>query len=264
MAADGMWGTQRQESGCSIRTCGWRGDISVYSQCRSGEQRGDVTFGDRRGGGARWRGGAQHRAVGCFGYAYLGSKTMSAGKHNLRVVFETGGISLDWFMLAKDGDTTNGVKASDVVLARAATDGMLIAPIVGYEHHEDTAFPANSPVELGVPDMSDANAHAYTEYQLTNWYGVPLYQDFDRRSSRYWDIMVDQLLASRAQVPFIHCRETADYTNDLQDRAYAPGGGWYEGRWMKKLSEAAARSPQAAGALKVGMFWESGGIATGF
>ena len=33
-----------------------------------------------------------------FGYAYLGSKTMSAGKHNLRVVFETGGISLDWFM----------------------------------------------------------------------------------------------------------------------------------------------------------------------
>src|ERR1039457_1248324 len=30
-----------------------------------------------------------------FGYAYLGSKTMSAGKHNLRVVFETGGISLD-------------------------------------------------------------------------------------------------------------------------------------------------------------------------
>ena len=199
-----------------------------------------------------------------FGYAYLGSKTMSAGKHNLRVVFETGGISLDWFMLAKDGDTTNGVKASDVVLARAATDGMLIAPIVGYEHHEDTAFPASSAVELGVPDMSDANGHAYTEYQLTNWYGVPLYQDFDRRSSRYWDIMVDQLLASRAQVPFIHCRETADYTNDLQDRAYAPGGGWYEGRWMKKLSEAAARSPQAAGALKVGMFWESGGIATGF
>jgi hypothetical protein len=44
---------------------------------------------------------------------------------------------------------------------------------VGYEHHEDTAFPASSAVELGVPDMSDANGHAYTEYQLTNWYGNP-------------------------------------------------------------------------------------------
>jgi autotransporter-associated beta strand protein len=199
-----------------------------------------------------------------FGYAYLGSKTLGAGKHNLRVVFETGGISLDWFMLAKDSDPTNGVKASDVVLARASTDGMLIAPVVGYEHHEDTAYPAGSAVELGIPDLTDVNGQAYTEYQLTNWYGVPMYQDFDRRSSRYWDIMVDQLLASRAQVPLIHCRETADYTNDLQDRAYSPGGGWYEGRWLKKLSEAAVRSPQAASALKLGMFWESGGIASGF
>jgi hypothetical protein len=195
---------------------------------------------------------------------HLGSSQVSQGYHDLRVVFETSGVSLDWFMLCQDNDTTNGVKDSDVAMVRPPTDGMLIAPIVGYEHHEDTSFPASSPVQLGVPDLNDANANPFTEYQFTNWYGVPMYCDFDRRSDRYWDILVDQLLASRAQVPYIHCRETADFTNNLQDRAYTPGGGWYEGRWLEKFSEAVARNPQAASTLKIGMFWESGGIASGY
>ncbi len=199
-----------------------------------------------------------------FSYVPLGSTQVPQGYHNLRVVFETAGVSLDWFMLCNDNDTTNGVKNSDITMVRPPTDGLLIAPIVGYEHHEDTAFPASSPVQLGLPDLTDVNGHPFTEYQLTNWYGVPMYRDFDRRSDRYWDILVDQLLASRAQVPFIHCRETADFTNALQDRAYSPGGGWYEGRWLQKFSEAVSRNPQAVTSLKIGMFWESGGIASGF
>src|ERR1035438_9395339 len=44
---------------------GW-GDISVYGECRNGEQWGNIAFGDRRDGGAKWRDGAQHRAAGSF------------------------------------------------------------------------------------------------------------------------------------------------------------------------------------------------------
>ncbi|HWX21681.1 MAG TPA: DUF5010 domain-containing protein [Candidatus Binatia bacterium] len=199
-----------------------------------------------------------------FTNVHCGSTNVSQGYHDLKVVFESSGLSLDWFMLAKDTDTTNGVKLTDITMVRPPTNGMLIAPIIGFEHHEATSYPASSAQQLGIPDIPDINGHQFSEYQLTNWYGVPMYRDFDRRSDRYWDVLVEQLLASRAQVPFLHCRETADFNNSLQTRAYAPGGGWYEGRWLEKFSEAVARNPQAVSSLKMGMFWESGGIALGF
>src|SRR5690242_18430362 len=97
-----------------------------------------------------------------FDYVHLGSVQVSQGHHTLRVVFETAGVSLDWFMLHKDDDTTNGVKDSDIEMVRPPTDGMLIAPIVGYELHEDTSYPASSPVQLGVPDLTDVNGNPYT------------------------------------------------------------------------------------------------------
>jgi len=196
-----------------------------------------------------------------FTNVHLGHTSVSQGYHTLKVVFETSGISLDWFMLSKDTDTSSTVKASDITMVRPSTSGTLIAPVVGYEHK--TVTPGVGSSLCSVPG-NDVNGHPYTDAQLSAWYSVPMYRDFDRRSDRYWDILVDDLLESRAQVPFFHCRSTSDFTHGLQDRDYSEGAGAYEGRWMMKLAEAVSRNPQAASALKVGMFWESGDIANLF
>jgi len=196
-----------------------------------------------------------------FANIYLGSKALTQGYHDLRIVFETASVSIDWFMLSKDSDTFNGVKPSDITMVRPNTSGMLIAPVVGYEHK--TVKPGVASSLCSIPE-TDPNGNAYTDAQMSAWYAVPMYRDYDRRTDRYWDILVDDLLASRAQVPLFHCRETRDFTHNLQDRDYQEGAGAYEGRWLGKFSEAMARNPQAASALRIGMFWENGGIADGF
>jgi len=132
---------------------------------------------------------------------------------------------------------------------------MLIAPIVSFNaaSQHNSLFNANdAPYLLGSVPHKATNGLYYSDYQLRNWYRVPMFQDFDRRTDRFWDIMVDQLMASRAQVPLIHCRSTADFTHDLQDRAYIVGNGAFEGRWLKKLVEALQRNPQAASSFQIG------------
>jgi len=204
--------------------------------------------------------------VDTFAPVHLGSVNLSQGYHTLRAVFETSGVSLDWFMLRKDGDTTTNVKASDIVMVRSPANGMLIAPIVGYEAESEhnSIFNANDASYIDAYPQNATNGAPYSDYQLRSWYGIPMFQDFDRRTDRFWDITVDQFMASRAQVPFFHCRATADFTHALQDRAYQRGAGSYEGRWLKKFAEAVARDPQAASSVQIGMFFEDGGLADGY
>lgn len=201
-----------------------------------------------------------------FAYMHLGSTTLGQGYHALRIVFETAGVSLDWIMLRKDTDTATTVKPADVVLVRPSTSGMLIAPIVSFEHQSEhnSIFNANDAPYLDAYPLTATNGLSYSDYQLRNWYRVPMFQDFDRRTERYWDIMVDQLMASRAQVPLLHCRSTADFTRDLQDRAYQRGDGAFEGRWLKRLVEAVSRNPQAASSLQIGTFLEDGPLANDY
>ncbi|MDB6065722.1 MAG: Coagulation factor 5/8 type domain protein [Pedosphaera sp.] len=202
--------------------------------------------------------------IDSFAPVHLGSASLSQGYHTLRVVFETSGVSLDWVMLRKDNDTTMAVKASDIVMVRPSTSGMLIAPIVSFNQQSEhnSVLNANDASSMfGAYPQKDALGQPYLDYQLRNWYRAPMFLDFDRRTDRYWDIMVDQLLASRAQVPLIHCRETIDFTHDLQDRGYVRGDGAFEGRWLKKFVEAVARNPQAANTLQIGMFFEDGPLA---
>ena len=150
--------------------------------------------------------------VDAFSPVNLGHATLSQGYHTLQVVFDTSGVSLDWFMLVKDTDTTTNVKASDLTMVRPPTSGMLISPIIGYEHETDpnSIFSANDAASLISLIEQSTNGADYSDYQLRSWYGVPMYEDFDRRTDRYWDVTVEQLMASRAQVPFFHCRPTAD------------------------------------------------------
>ncbi|MDB6018240.1 MAG: Coagulation factor 5/8 type domain protein [Pedosphaera sp.] len=202
--------------------------------------------------------------IDSFAPVHLGSTNLSSGYHTFKAVFETSGVSLDWLMLRKDSDTATNVKASDIVMVRPSTSGMLIAPIVSFNQasEHNSIFNANDASSMfGAYPQKDTNGLPYSDYQLRNWYRAPMFQDFDRRTDRYWDIVVDQLLASRAQVPLFHCRSTADFTHDLQDRAYIRGNGTFEGRWLKKLVEAVGRNPQAAEVLQIGMFLEDGPMA---
>ena len=198
-----------------------------------------------------------------FSPVHLGSATLSEGYHTLKVIIDTPGVSLDWLMVVGDADTTTNVKTSDITMARPPTSGMLISPIIGYEQMTtpNSIFNANDSASLIAEPEQGTNGAPYSDYQLRSWYGVPMYEDFDRRTDRYWDIAVDQLIASRAQAPFFHCRETIDFTNSLQDRAYQVGPGSYEGRWLKKFAQAVARNPQAASSIQIGMFFEDGEVA---
>jgi hypothetical protein len=69
-----------------------------------------------------------------FTHVHLGTKALTQGYHDLKVVFETNHVSLDWFMLSKDPDTRKAAKLSDITMVRPDTSGMLIAPIVAFGH----------------------------------------------------------------------------------------------------------------------------------
>ncbi|MBW8864164.1 MAG: DUF5010 domain-containing protein, partial [Verrucomicrobia bacterium] len=205
--------------------------------------------------------------IDTFAPVNMGSVTLSQGYHTLRAVFETPGVSLDWMMLRKDSDTATNVKASDLIMVRPSTSGMLIAPIVAYNQQSEhnSIFNANDPSSMfGAYPQKATNGLPYSDYQERSWYRTPMFQDFDRRSDRYWDTVVDQVMASRAQVPLFHCRSTADFTHDFQDRAYVRGDGTFEGHWLKKLVEAIQRNPQAASSLQIGMFFEDGPLASDY
>src|SRR5258708_39233926 len=75
--------------------------------------------------------------IDSFAPVHLGSTNLSQGYHTLRVVFETTGVSLDWLILRKDSDMTTNVKASDIVMVRPSTSGMLIAPIVSFNQESE-------------------------------------------------------------------------------------------------------------------------------
>lgn len=196
-----------------------------------------------------------------FTNVHLGRATLAQGYYDLKIVFDAGNISLDWFMLSKDADTSSSVKTADVTMVRPDTSGMLVAPITAFSHKSGTSGLASA---ICSQPGNDINGQPYNDAQIRTWYSIPMYADYDRRIDRYWDILIDDLISSRAQVPIVHCRETKDFTRGLQDRDYAEGPGAFEGRWLLKFSEAVGRNSQAVSALKIGMFWESGGIADGF
>jgi fibronectin type 3 domain-containing protein len=199
-----------------------------------------------------------------FDYVHLGSRSLTQGTHELRVVFETSSVSLDWFMAVKDADTSTTVKTSDTTMVPPPSDGMIIAPVTAF-HTSESNGAASSLLDLGYP-IPDANGHPFSDAQALAWWSVPMARDFDCRTDRYWDILVDQFTATRANCPFFYCKGTTDFTDSLQDREYRAStfGGGYEGRWMEKLTEAIGRNPQAAQSMRIGMIWDQGGLGDDF
>jgi hypothetical protein len=109
--------------------------------------------------------------VDAFSPINLGYRTLSQGYHSLQVDFDTSGVSLDWFMLVKDTDTTTNVKASDITMVRPPAGGMLISPIIGYEHMTtpNSIFSANDAASLISEPETSTNGARYSDYQLRSW-----------------------------------------------------------------------------------------------
>lgn len=182
---------------------------------------------------------------------HLGHTHVSAGYHNLKLYFETGQVSVDWFMLRKSSEQSDKFMPDDItMLPPPADDGPILAPIIGYG-------------ERGFcPNIRDKHDRHFTEAQLSTWYSWPMYADYDRRTDRWWDILIDELLASRVDTCMFHCRGTNNFTDSLDDRDY--GGNNYEGRFMSKVVEVLERSPQAKSSIRLSCFFENGPSADGF
>lgn len=186
-----------------------------------------------------------------FRMVHLGHTHVTGGYHNLKLYFETGHTAADWFMVRKSSATSDRVLADDITMVPVpADDGPILAPIIGYG-------------ERGFcPNIRDKRGNYFTETQLKAWYSWPMYTDYDRRTDRWWDILIDELLASRVDTCMFHCRGTNNFVDSLDDRDY--GGNNYEGRYMAKVVEVLNRSPQAKSAIRLSCFFENGPSADGF
>jgi len=60
---------------------------------------------------------------------------------------------------------------------------------------------------FGAYPQTDTNGLRYSDYQERSWYRRPCFKNFDV-GQIVLDVVVDQLLAARAQVPCYHCRST--------------------------------------------------------
>jgi fibronectin type 3 domain-containing protein len=195
-----------------------------------------------------------------FGYAHLGVKTLTAGVHDLQIVFENGGASLDWFMAVKDTDTSTSVKASDTTMVAPPTTGINFYPNWAY-HSSVSNGHSSSLIDLGYP-VKDANGNPYTDTQIQSYFAVPMWRDYDRRTDRYWDQMVDTFVAMRTQSLNTWVNMSTDATDDLQDRDMATFG--YQPRFMQKFAEAVARNPQAADTVKTSIRLGAGDLGYQF
>lgn len=186
-----------------------------------------------------------------FTYVYLGSRVLNSNAHKIRIYFEKSDVSLDWFMLKKSTDATPVSLESDrTMVAPASTDGPIIAPIISFG-------------QRGLcPNMPDKQGRLFSETQLKAWYSWPMYGDYDRRTNRWWDILVDELVAARVDTCMFHCRGTQNFVSSIDDRKY--GGGNNEGRYLQKLVEAINRSPHAQNTIRVSCFFENGATANDF
>ena len=180
-----------------------------------------------------------------FEHVHLGRTQLDSGYYDLKVYFETGQVALDWFMVRKSSNQSTSFVPDDITMVPPpANDGPIIAPIIGFS-------------ERGFcPNILDREGNPFTETQLRSWYSWPMYVDYDRRTDRWWNILIDELVASRVDTCMFHCRATTDFVDSLDDRDYF--GNNYEGRYMAKAVEMISRSPQAKASIRLSCFLENG------
>lgn len=119
------------------------------------------------------------------------------------------------------------VRADDTVLVLPSPGGAVLGTVTGYELNDRCPFADTSKCEL------------------------PLYTRYDRDDPEWWDVLVEELLASRVNVVMVHGRGCLSADSGDQ------GNGNMCPRLLRHLVAAIDRAG-ARGALRLGMFDDTG------
>lgn len=175
----------------------------------------------------------QTNSVDAFELIHLGSKQLAEGYYDLKLFFETGGVSVDMFFVKKSADKSEKVLAGDVeLLPPPMDDGPMLAPIAG------TAKPGIKTV-----NYTDANENRYSKEQIESYF------KFNVSYTESWqdaaEFFVQEALASRMEFIWAHGRSAIDLTNEIEDRDYKAGVGALSGLLLKGTIQALDRNPYA-------------------
>ncbi|GMU60247.1 MAG: hypothetical protein AMXMBFR34_20100 [Myxococcaceae bacterium] len=119
------------------------------------------------------------------------------------------------------------VRADDTVLVLPSPGGAVLGTVTGYEMNDRCPFADTSKCEL------------------------PLYTRYDRDDPEWWDVLVEELLASRVNVVMVHGRGCLSADSGDQ------GNGNMCPRLLRHLVAAIDRAG-ARGAIRLGMFDDTG------
>ncbi len=182
-----------------------------------------------------------------FTLMQLGSKNISEGYFDLRLVFNTGNVNCDMFYVNKASNPLTHFTWS------SQDDGMSIAPI------GDQSYASGTLVNVGdrLWGHKDKQGNAFSQDQMLSYFKLQSYVYTPRNSDQAMDMWVAELIAAKPDFIFMHGRSTQDFKNEIEDRDYKPGNGSLSARLTKKFVEAVNRSPYGKDNIRLAYFQDN-------
>ncbi|MDR2844319.1 MAG: DUF5010 domain-containing protein [Candidatus Symbiothrix sp.] len=197
--------------------------------------------------------------TGKFQLVHLGSKHLTAGYYDIKLIFETGDVNCDMIFIKKDARTNNTVLDTDIEYSLNHADGMHISPIAGASGGSSVLAKSGDPGDnIAYYFQADpGNGMRYTREQVMQWNKQPLYTFHLEYTQEAMDIMVQEFAESKVDFIWAHGRGEPDTQNEIIDRDFKDGAGGMPCRGLSILADAIKRNPYAKNNLKVAYFFDS-------
>jgi hypothetical protein len=187
-----------------------------------------------------------------FQLVHLGSKQITEGYYDVRLVFETGDVNCDMIFIRKGSSTSSTVLPDDINYTVNLSNKPLMAPIGGVSF--GTAYLAKGG-DVGDEVMwTDNNNKQFSRKQMLSWYKQQLYTYTWPISDEAQDMLVQEYVESKTGFIFAHGRGELDTNFNIEDRGYQPGIGGMGCLQNKKLVDAINRNEFAKDNLKFAFF----------
>lgn len=187
-----------------------------------------------------------------FQLVHLGSKQLTTGYYDIKLVFETGDVNCDMIFIKKNTSTSTSVLSDDIKYSVDFSKKPLMAPIGGVSY--GTAYLAKGG-DTGDEAMWTDNANRqYSRKQMLSWYKQQIYAYSWPISDEAQDILVQEYVESKVAVIYAHGRGELDTNYQIEDRGYAPGIGGMGCMQNKKLVDAIKRNEFARNNIKFAFF----------
>lgn len=187
-----------------------------------------------------------------FQLIHLGSKQLSEGYYDIRLVFETGDVNCDMIFIKKNTNTATSVLSDDINYLVDFTAKPLMMPIGGVSY--GTAYLGKGGDAGDEAMWTDKNGQPYSRKQMLSWYKQQIYAYSWPISDEAQDIVVQEFIESKVAVIFAHGRGELDTNYQIEDRAYTPGIGGMGCMQNKKLVDAIRRNEFAKNNIKFAFF----------